>query len=95
LGFRRTSILAAFLLEALFLGLMGGLFGLFLASFMQLFSISTLNFQTYSELSFSFALTPGIVISGILFATIMGFAGGLLPAVRAARMKIVDSLRAG
>ena len=95
LGFRRTSILAAFLLEALFLGLSGGLVGLFFASFMQLISISTLNFQTYSELSFSFALTPGIVVSGILFAVTMGFAGGLLPAVRAARMKIVDSLRAG
>jgi ABC-type lipoprotein release transport system permease subunit len=95
LGFRRTSILTAFLLEALFLGLSGGLVGLFFASFMQLISISTLNFQTYSELSFSFALTPGIVVSGILFAVTMGFAGGLLPAVRAARMKIVDSLRAG
>jgi ABC-type antimicrobial peptide transport system permease subunit len=95
LGFQRTSILAAFLFEALFLGLSGGLLGLFLASFMQFINISMLNFQTYSELSFSFALTPGIVVSGILFAITMGFAGGLLPAVRAARMNIVDSLRAG
>jgi putative ABC transport system permease protein len=93
LGFRRSSILVSFLLEALFLGLAGGLIGLFFASFMQLITISTLNFQTYSELSFSFALTPGIVIDGLLFSIIMGFAGGLLPAVRAARMNIVDSLR--
>jgi len=95
LGFRRRSILLAFLLEALFLGLIGGVFGLFFASFMQLITISMLNFQTYSELSFSFSFTPGIVISGLLFAVLMGFAGGLLPAMRAARMKIVDSLRAG
>lgn len=93
LGFQRSSILTAFLLEALFLGLAGGLIGLFFASFMQLITISTLNFQTYSELSFSFALTPGIVFNGLIFSVIMGFAGGLLPAVRAARMNIVDSLR--
>jgi len=93
LGFQRSSILLAFLLEALFLGLTGGLVGLFFASFMQFFTVSTLNFQTYSELSFSFALTPGIVIDGLAFSVIMGFVGGLLPAVRAARMKIVDSLR--
>lgn len=93
LGFRRSSILVSFLFEALFLGLAGGLIGLFFASFMQLITISTLNFQTYSELSFSFALTPGIVIDGLLFSVIMGFAGGLLPAMRAARMNIVDSLR--
>ncbi len=95
LGFQRTSILAAFLFEALFLGLTGGLVGLFFASFMQLITISMLNFQTYSELSFSFAFTPGIIIDGLLFSVIMGFVGGLLPAVRAARMNIVDSLRAG
>jgi len=95
LGFQRGSILAAFLFESLFLGLTGGLLGLFFASFTQLITISTLNFQTYSELSFSFALTPGIVASGILFAVLMGFVGGLLPAMRAARMRIVDSLRAG
>ena len=95
LGFKRGSILAAFLFESLFLGLAGGLLGLFFASFMQLITISTLNFQTYSELSFSFALTPGIVASGILFSVLMGFVGGLLPAMRAARMRIVDSLRAG
>ncbi len=93
LGFQRSSILTAFLFEALFLGLTGGCIGLFLASFMQLITISMLNFQTYSELSFSFAFTPGIVIDGLLFSVLMGFTGGLLPAMRAARMNIVDSLR--
>ncbi len=94
LGFQRRSILAAFLFEALFLGIVGGCAGLFFASFMQLITVSTLNFQTFSELAFTFTLTPGIALSGILFAVIMGFVGGLLPALRAARMRIVDALRA-
>jgi putative ABC transport system permease protein len=94
LGFQRTSILVSFLLEALFLGLVGGCAGIFFASFMQLITIPMMNFQTFSELSFNFALTPGIAFSGLFFGVIMGFVGGLLPAFRAARMKIVDSLRA-
>jgi putative ABC transport system permease protein len=95
LGFQRTSILAAFLMESLFLGLTGGLAGLFFASFLQLITISTLNFQTFSELAFSFSLTPGIIVKALSFALIMGFVGGVLPAIRAAHMNIVDSLRAG
>ena len=94
LGFKKISILGAFIVEALFLGLIGGCFGLFLASFLQLFTISTLNFQTFSELAFSFTLTFGIVWKGLGFSLIMGFVGGALPAVRAARMNIVESLRA-
>jgi ABC-type antimicrobial peptide transport system permease subunit len=94
LGFSRGAILAAFLGEALLLGLVGGLVGLVAASFMQAFSISTTNFQTFAELAFSFALTPGIVAASLAFALAMGFIGGFLPAARAARMKIVDALRA-
>jgi ABC-type antimicrobial peptide transport system permease subunit len=94
LGFRRRSILIAFLLESLFLGLVGGVVGLFFASFMQLITISTVNFQTFSELAFNFLLTPGIVYRGLAFALVMGFVGGILPAIRASRMKIVDALRA-
>jgi ABC-type antimicrobial peptide transport system permease subunit len=94
LGFQRRSILAAFLMEALFLGFIGGVVGLFFASFLQLFTVSTLNFQTFSELAFSFSLTTEIVYQGMLFALIMGFVGGVLPAFRAARMNIVEALRA-
>ena len=93
LGFQRTSILAAFLLESLFLGLTGGCVGLFFASFLQLLTISTMNFQTFSELAFSFTLTLDIVYKALIFALVMGFVGGVLPAVRASRMNIVDSLR--
>jgi putative ABC transport system permease protein len=95
LGFQRRSILYAFILEAMFLGLVGGSIGLFFASFLQLFTISTLNFQTFSELAFSFTLTFSIVWKALLFSVVMGFAGGVLPAFRAARMNIVDALRAG
>jgi putative ABC transport system permease protein len=94
LGFKRISILGAFIIEALLLGLIGGCLGLFLASFLQLLTISTMNFQTFSELAFSFTLTLGIVWKGLGFSLVMGFVGGLLPAVRASRMVIVDALRA-
>lgn len=94
LGFRRSSILGAFLLESLLLGFFGGFFGLFFSSFLQLFTISTMNFQTFSELAFSFDLSFTIACQAMGFALIMGFAGGLLPAIRAARLPIVDALRA-
>jgi putative ABC transport system permease protein len=94
LGFSRASILTAFLVESLLLGLVGGVVGLVAASFMQVLSISTMNFQTFAELAFSFRLTPGIVAASLAFALGMGFVGGFLPAARAARMKIVDALRA-
>jgi ABC-type antimicrobial peptide transport system permease subunit len=94
LGFNRRSILSAFLLESLLITLAGGAIGIFLASFLQFFSISTLNFSSFSELAFSFALSPSIVVSSLVFAIIMGFVGGFLPSVRAARMNIVTALRA-
>ena len=94
LGFSRAAILVAFLTEALLLGLLGGAVGLVAASFMQALSISTTNFQTFAELAFSFTLTPAIVLWSLTFALAMGFVGGFLPAARAARMKIVDALRA-
>ncbi len=94
LGFQRNSILIAFLFEALLLGLIGGITGLFFASFTQFITVNTANFQTLAEVAFSFTMTPGIIASGLFFSLIMGFAGGVLPAFRAARMNIVDSLRA-
>jgi ABC-type antimicrobial peptide transport system permease subunit len=94
LGFRRGSILVAFLAEALLLALVGGLVGLGAARFLTAITVSTTNFQSFSELAFSFTLTPGIVASSLVFATTMGFVGGFLPAIKAARMKIVDALRA-
>jgi ABC-type antimicrobial peptide transport system permease subunit len=94
LGFRSSGILAVFLLEALLLGLVGGIIGLFFASFMQFLTISTMNWQSFAELAFSFTLNPAIVIKSLAFALFMGLLGGFLPAVRAARLNIVDALRA-
>ena len=94
LGFRRSNILASFLLEAVLLGAVGGIAGLALASLMQFVQISTLNWQSFSELAFRFTLTPLIIATSLGFALLMGFVGGFLPAVRASRLSIVDALRA-
>ena len=93
LGFRRATILGAFLAESLFLSLIGGGAGLLLASFMQLVTVSTMNFQSFAELAFSFDLTLPIVIKVLLFSLLMGFLGGFLPAFRAAKLNIVSALR--
>ncbi|MEN6616555.1 MAG: ABC transporter permease [Syntrophorhabdus sp.] len=93
LGFRRRAILASFLMEAALLGIAGGVVGTFFASFMQLVTVSTVNFQTFSELAFRFSLTSDIVLKAFIFAIIMGFMGGVLPAIRAAHMNIVEALR--
>lgn len=93
LGFRRSAVLTAFLAESLLLALVGGVMGLAAASLMQAVNISTTNFQTFSELAFQFKLTPAIAAQTLLFALVMGFVGGFIPAWRAGRLKIVDCLR--
>ena len=94
LGFRRSSILAAFLLESILLAVVGGVVGLILASFLQAFTVTTMNFQSFSQLAFGFHLTPAIVAATLGFSVAMGLIGGFLPSVRAARLEIVDALRA-
>lgn len=93
LGFRRSAVLWGFLSESLLLALVGGLMGLAAAALMQTVNISTVNFQTFSELAFQFTLTPRIAMQAICFALAMGLVGGFVPAWRAARMKIIDCLR--
>lgn len=93
LGFSRRSILLAFLIESLFLALLGGVIGLGLASFLSFVKISTLNFSSFSEIAFSFSLSPAIIISSLVFSLVMGFIGGFLPSFRAARLNIVNALR--
>jgi putative ABC transport system permease protein len=94
LGFKRRSILVVFLIESLVIAITGGAIGIFLASFLQFFNISTLNFQSFSELAFSFSLSPSIILTSLIFSIIMGIIGGFLPSVRASRLKIVNALRA-
>ncbi|MEK7700298.1 MAG: FtsX-like permease family protein, partial [Planctomycetota bacterium] len=93
LGFQRRNILLAFLVESMLMSVTGGCLGLFFASFMQLFTVSTVNWQTFSELAFSFTLTGEIIYKAIIFSALMGFIGGFLPAFRASKMNIVDALR--
>ena len=94
LGFGRRSILGVFLAESLALGFVGGLIGVVFASGMQFLTISTMNWQTFAELAFTFTLTSEIITQSLAFALLMGFIGGFLPAVRAARMNIIDALGA-
>jgi putative ABC transport system permease protein len=93
LGFRRRSILGAFLVESILLSLIGGAIGIGLASLMSLVRISTTNFGSFSELAFGFALAPDIVGWTLFFSVIMGIVGGFLPSVRASRMNILNALR--
>ncbi len=94
LGFRRGAVLAAFLVESLLLSAIGGVVGLAVASGMQAVDVSTTNFQTFAELAFRFVLTPTIAWQALAFALAMGVVGGFIPAWRAARLQIVDCLRA-
>jgi len=94
LGFQKGNILTSFLIESLLLGFIGGSIGLFFASFLQMLTVSTMNFQTFSELAFTFSLTFKIIYEAMAFSLIMGLVGGVLPAVKAARMNIVEALRA-
>jgi len=93
LGFRRRSVLVSFVVESVLLALVAAGLGLAGASVMQAVRFSTVNWQTWSDVSFRFSLTPGIVAASAFFAVLMGYAGGLLPALRASRMPIVQATR--
>jgi putative ABC transport system permease protein len=93
LGFRRRSVLGAFLIEAILLSLIGGVFGVGVASLMSFVKISTTNFGSFAELAFGFQLSSTIIVSTLIFAVVMGIIGGFLPAVRAARLNILSALR--
>ncbi|MBD3402271.1 FtsX-like permease family protein [candidate division GN15 bacterium] len=94
LGFSRLAILTTFLAEAVFIGVIGGTLGVIAATFLRRFEVSTTNWDTFAELAFSFETSWEIVIIAYVFAIAMGFLGGVLPAVRASRIKIIEALRA-
>jgi ABC-type antimicrobial peptide transport system permease subunit len=95
IGFHRRAVLVSFVLESMLLSLVSGGIGVAVASVFSRFKLTTMNWQTFSEMTFRFDLTPGIAIASFVFAALMGYAGGLLPAVRAARMPIVQATRGG
>jgi putative ABC transport system permease protein len=93
LGFSRRSILFSFLVESVILALVGGVIGCLLAFPMNGFSTATGQTQSFSEIAFAFRITSGIVVTGLAFAVVMGVLGGLLPALRGARLPITSALR--
>jgi putative ABC transport system permease protein len=95
LGFSRRAVLASFLVESLVLALIGGAVGSLLAFPMNGFSTGTGQTQSFSEIAFAFRITPASLAAGIALALAMGFLGGLLPALRAARLPIAAALREG
>jgi ABC-type lipoprotein release transport system permease subunit len=95
MGFRRRSVLVSFIVESVLLSLIAGSLGLFAASFWQLTSFSTMNWQSFSEVTFRFHLSPEIIAASLTFAALLGYAGGLLPALRASRMPITQATRGG
>jgi ABC-type lipoprotein release transport system permease subunit len=93
-GYRRRSVLASILIESAVLGAAGGALGALGALATRWMEIRTLNFQTFAEVRFGFTPTPGIVVAALVFGTLMGTLGGMLPALRASRLSILDALRA-
>ncbi len=97
LGFSRTVVLASFVVESTTLGLIGGLCGAALSALVVHTVLTaptgTSNFATFAEIMFNFELTVPLILSGVIFSLAMGLFGGLLPAARAARLKIVNALR--
>ena len=93
LGFSRRSILLSFVVESVLLALAGGALGCLLA--LPVNGLTTASGQTpsFSEVAFAFQVTPDILVRGLVFSTVMGLVGGLLPAFRAARLPITTALR--
>jgi ABC-type lipoprotein release transport system permease subunit len=93
LGFPPRSVLASFLAESAIIAFAGGLIGCLLALPINGIVTSTTNWASFSEIAFSFMVTPGLMLAGILFAVIMGVLGGFFPARRAAKLPVIQALR--
>jgi putative ABC transport system permease protein len=96
IGFSGAPVVVSVMLEALLLALLGGAIGGGLAwLYCDGASLSTLNFSTFSQVAFDFRVTRGLLARGLVWALVIGAAGGLLPAIRAARLPVTVALRAG
>lgn len=93
LGFAEAGVVLSFLFESLVIALVGGVIGAVAVLPLNKFTVGALNFQTFSHVAFAFRVTPDLLAAGVLFALVMGVAGGLPPAVRAARSPIAATLR--
>src|SRR5215204_251026 len=94
LGFSNFPVVFSVLSEAVVLSLVGGVIGGLIAWMaFDGYQTSTMNFQSFSQVAFAFAVTPKLLITALLYALLMGLVGGLLPAIRAARLPVVTALR--
>jgi putative ABC transport system permease protein len=94
LGFGAVPVVASVMAEAMVLSVAGGLLGAGIAyALFNGYSVSTLG-GNFTQIAFNFAVTPTLVVQGLVWALAIGFIGGLFPAVRAARLPIVEALRA-
>jgi putative ABC transport system permease protein len=93
LGFGGGSVVLSFMFESLLIALVGGVLGCVAALPLNGFTAGTMNWQTFSHLAFAFRVTPGLLLAGIVFALFMGLVGGVLPAIRAARLQVAHALR--
>jgi len=93
LGFGGASVVASFVLESILIALVGGAVGCLAVIPLNGFTAGTMNWQTFSHLAFAFKVTPSLMAWGLVFAVLMGLVGGLLPAIRAARMPVAAALR--
>jgi putative ABC transport system permease protein len=94
LGFGRIAVVVALMIESLVLALVGGAVGAALAYVaFDNFRAATMNWQSFSQVTFAFAVTPQLLVQGVIWATLIGLLGGLLPAIRAARLPIAAALR--
>jgi putative ABC transport system permease protein len=93
LGFGGGSVVLSFVIESLLIAVVGGALGCLAVLPLNGFTTGTINWQTFSHLAFAFRVTPGLMLAGLAFALLMGFAGGVFPALRAARMSIARALR--
>jgi putative ABC transport system permease protein len=93
LGFKPGSVLLSFLAESAFIAIIGGILGCLFALPLNGIVTSTTNWSSFSEIAFSFRITPLLLLFGLVFAVIMGVIGGFFPALRAARLQVVQALR--
>jgi putative ABC transport system permease protein len=93
LGFGGTSVVISFVIEALLISLVGGILGAVAVLPLNGLTTGAMNWQTFAHLAFAFRITPALMLWGIVFALLMGLAGGLPPAIRAARRPVAAALR--
>jgi putative ABC transport system permease protein len=94
LGFGASPVVVSVLAEALLLGIVGGAIGMLISYFgFNGMRASTMNFATFSQITFAFTVTPQILVTGLIYALALAFIGGLLPSLRAARLPITTGLR--